>query len=48
MTVTLRHLPPLNDLAVKTPDLAARVKTGGFASIGGENDAKVDFVTTVQ
>jgi hypothetical protein len=48
MTVTLRHLPPLNDVAVKTSDLAERVKTGGFASIGGENDAKVDFVTTVQ
>lgn len=48
LTVTLRHLPPVNDTAVKTADLAAEVKDGGFAAIGGETDAQVTFMVTVQ
>lgn len=43
LVVTLRHLPPINDTAVKTADLAERVRSGGFASIGGSSDADVTF-----
>ena len=48
MTVTLRHLPPLNDNAVKTADLASEVRDGGFSSIGGSTDAQVNFAVSVQ
>lgn len=47
LTVTLRHLPPVNDVAVKTADLASQVAAGGFASIGGSTDAQVNFTVTV-
>jgi hypothetical protein len=48
LTVTLRHLPPVNGTAVKTADLASQVKNAGFAAIGGENDVNVTFSVTVQ
>ena len=48
LTLTLRHLPPVNDTPTKTADLAAQVKTGGFASVGGETDVSVSFMATVQ
>lgn len=48
LTVTLRHMPPVNDTAVKVPDLAAQVKAGGIESIGGSTDASVSFMVTVQ
>jgi hypothetical protein len=48
LTVTLRHLPPINGTAVKVPDLAAQVKAGGVESIGGSTDASVTFTVTVQ
>jgi hypothetical protein len=48
LTITLRHLPPVNDVAVKTAELAAEVADGGFAAIGGSSDAEVDFDATVQ
>jgi len=47
LTLVLRHLPPVNDVAVKTADLAGEVSSGGIASIAGESDVQVDFVATV-
>ncbi len=47
LIVTLRHMPPVNDQPIKTANAADLVKTGGFASIGGENDAQVTFAVTV-
>lgn len=48
LVVTLRHLPPVGDQAVKTATLAADVAGGGFAAIGGSTDAQVTFPVTVQ
>lgn len=48
LTVTLRHLPPVNDSPVKTASLAADVKAGGFAAIPGDSDVQVTFTVTVQ
>ncbi len=47
LTVTLRHLPPLNGNAVKIAGLADTVKASGFAAIGGETDVSVNFTVTV-
>lgn len=47
LTVTLRHMPPLNGQPVKTASAAMQVKTGGFSTIGGENDAQVTFPVAV-
>jgi hypothetical protein len=47
LTVTLRHLPPVNDVAVKTATLAAEVAAGGFAAIGGGTDVQIDFAVSV-
>jgi hypothetical protein len=46
LTVTLRHMPPVNDQPTKTADTAAAVRDGGFASVGGENDVQVTFVVS--
>jgi hypothetical protein len=46
LTVTLRHLPPVNDQPTKTADTAAAVRDGGFSSIGGQNDVQVTFMVT--
>lgn len=48
LTVTLRHLPPENDTAVKTGELAADVAAGGLEALPGETDVSVDFDVTVQ
>jgi hypothetical protein len=48
LTVTLRHLPPENDAAVKTGALADDVAAGGFTDLPGATDASVDFDLTVQ
>ncbi len=48
LTVTLRHLPPVNDAAVKTADLAQEVSDDGFGALGGSTDAQVDFDVTVE
>ena len=45
--MTLRHLPPVNDVAIKSPALAEQVRTAGFGGIGGETDAQVNFDVTV-
>ena len=47
-TVTLRHLPPQNDQAVKAPGLAEVVAESGLAAIGGDTDASVTFPVTVE
>jgi hypothetical protein len=47
MTVTLVHLPPINDQPLKTADAATRVKDGGIASLGGDTDAVATFTVTV-
>jgi len=47
LTVTLRHMPPVNDVAVKTDATAQEVADGGFSGIGGSTDATVDFDVTV-
>ncbi len=47
LTVTLRHLPPVNDQPVKTSTTAAEVAAGGFAAIGGTTDAQVTFEVAV-
>lgn len=46
LTVTLRHMPPINNEAVKTATSATTVKDSGFAAIGGENDVSVNFTVT--
>jgi hypothetical protein len=48
LIVTLRHVPPVNGVAVKSATLAQDVSEGGFASIGGSTDAQVTFSVTVQ
>jgi len=47
LTVTLRHLPPINGAATKTAELAGEVEAGGFTAIAGESDAHVTFPVTV-
>lgn len=48
LTVTLRHLPPVNDMAVKSAALAETVRSSGFSAIGGSTDVQVSFPVTVQ
>ncbi len=47
LVVTLRHMPPVNNTAVKTATTATTVRDSGFSAIGGENDANVTFQVTV-
>ena len=48
LTVTLRHLPPVNDMAVKSAALAEMVRASGLSAIGGSTDVQVIFPVTVQ
>jgi len=48
LVITLRHLPPENDEAVKVDGLAGQVADGGFSVIGGANDVQVTFPVEVQ
>ena len=48
LTVSLRHLPPVNNMAVKVAGLADTVRTQGLSAIGGSTDAQVTFTVTVQ
>ncbi|HTE49312.1 MAG TPA: hypothetical protein VK698_00455 [Kofleriaceae bacterium] len=48
MTVTLRHMPPVNDTPVKTADLPQQVSDEGVGSLPGSTDAQVDFAVTVE
>jgi hypothetical protein len=47
LTVTLRHLPPVNDQPTKTAAAATTVKDSGFATLGGSTDAMVTFPVTI-
>lgn len=47
LTVTLRHMPPVNGAAVKTAAAAMTVRDGGFAALGGETDAQVTFQVAI-
>jgi hypothetical protein len=47
LTVTLRHLPPVNDTPVKTGTLAETVKTMGITGLPGDSDVNVSFTATV-
>lgn len=47
LKVVLRHLPPINGMAVKVATLADTVRTSGLAAIGGGSDAEVTFPVTV-
>ncbi len=47
LVVTLRHLPPEDDVAVKTGTLAEDVAAGGFDAIPGDSEAAVTFELTV-
>jgi hypothetical protein len=46
-TVTLRHLPPENEVAVKTGSLADTAASAGINALPGETDTSVDFKLTV-
>jgi hypothetical protein len=48
LTLTLRHLPPENDVAVKTGTLAEDAAAGGIAALPGDTDVSVDFALTVE
>ena len=48
LTLTLRHLPPESDQAVKTEGLAETVASEGFAAIGGDTDVQVSFPMRVE
>lgn len=48
LTVTLRHLPPVNDSAVKTAELAQQVIDDGIGALPGATDASVNFEVTVE
>lgn len=48
LQVLLRHMPPENDVAVKTADAAATFKDEGEAGLGGSTDASVTFPLTVE
>ena len=45
LMITLRHMPPQNDVAVKTADDAANLAAadGDFSVVGGDNDVQVTF-----
>jgi len=47
LTVTLRHMPPVNDQPAKTAAAATTVRDSGFATLGGSTDAQVTFPVTV-
>ena len=48
LKVSLRHMPPVNDMPVKTADLADLVKAGDVSSLPGNFDIQVEFNVTVQ
>ncbi len=47
LTVTLRHMPPVNGRPVKTAAAAMTVRDSGFSALGGSTDAQVTFPATV-
>ena len=48
LTVTLRHMPPINGNPVKTGTLADVVNTGSVSDLPGSSDITVDFNVIVE
>lgn len=48
MTLVLRHLPPVNDQAVKVEGLAEQAASDGISELPGDSDVQVDFDVTVE
>jgi len=48
LTVTLRHLPAVNEIPVKTADLAGEAAADGLATLPGDTDVVADFNVVVQ
>jgi hypothetical protein len=48
LILTLRHLPPVNGVAIKTAEITNAVREDGFSAIGGSSDVQVSFPVTVQ
>jgi hypothetical protein len=48
MTLTLRHMPPVNDTAVKVDGLAEQVVTDGINGLPGATDVSIEFDVTVE
>lgn len=48
LTVTLRHMPPVNDVPVKVAGLADNVRTMGLSAIGGSSDVQVTIPVKVE
>lgn len=47
LTLTLRHMPPVNDTPVKVAELAAVARDGGIAALPGDTDVQVTFTVSV-
>ena len=47
LTVSLRHMPPLNDMPVKTASVGQTVQSGGIEALGGGTDLQANFTVTV-
>ena len=48
MSIMLRHMPPINDMPIKTGMLAELVKNGQADQLPGSVDIVVDFPLTVE
>jgi len=47
LTVTLRHMPPVNNQPVKTATATETVRASGFTNLGGSTDVQINFPVTV-
>jgi predicted small lipoprotein YifL len=47
LVVTLLHVPPVNEVAVKSAQTTMQVRDGGFTSVNGDIDVAVTFAVTV-
>jgi hypothetical protein len=47
LTITLRHMPPVNDVAAKTAAAAMTVRTGSIDALPGATDVSVTFPVTI-
>ena len=48
LVLTLRHMPPVNEVAVKTAQAAETVRSaGGFSTLGGATDVQVTFPVAI-
>ncbi len=45
--VTLRHIPPVNDVAAKVAGLAMQAASNGIAALPGDTDVQVTFMATI-